>query len=515
MKNNYLLGIDIGTFGSKGVIVTPEGKVEAEHSVEHGLSLPQPGWAEHDAIKIWWQDFKTLIKHLTQKAHILPAEIAAVGVSALGPDLQLVDKEGNCLRSAILYGIDNRAQKQIEKINKILGEKYIFNLTGNSLSAQSLLPKILWVQENQPEIFKKTYKLLTASSFIAYKLTDKFCMDYLSASAAGLVNIYNSKWATELLEEFNVSLNLFPRLAWATEIAGKVTHQASDETGLEEGVPVIVGSCDVGAEAISAGVIEPGETILVYGSTMAILQCLSKPIIHPDLLSGFYCLPNVYYNGGATASGAALTRWFRDNFGQLEILREKQGGTNAYDLLNDEIIESGSGPSGLIALPFFSGARTPLNDSEAKGVIAGLTLSHKRVHLYKALLEGVGYEVRHVFDIMEQAGASPKRILAVGGGIKNTVWPQIISDIIGREQDCVARALGAPFGSAFLAGLGTNIISDINLLKHKWVKIGRKVKPSSSINHIYQKYYQLYHSLYKETKKSIHLLGEYNKEFNL
>jgi len=507
MENSYLLGIDIGTFGSKGVIVSPEGEVKAEDFVEHGLSLPRPGWAEHDAEKIWWKDFKLLVRRLSEKAALPPQKITSIGVSALGPDLLLVDEKGSCLRPAILYGIDTRAKEQIKKMSHIFGGEYILNLTGNSLTTQCLLPKILWLQEKEPEVFKKASKILTASSFIVFKLTGAFCIDYLNASVAGLVNIKDFGWAIEILDELHLPLDLFPRLGWATEIAGKVTSNASQETGLKKGTPVVFGTCDVGAEAISAGVIEPGETILVYGSTISFLQCLKKVISHPDLFSGFYCIPNRFFIGGATATAGALTRWFRDNFASLEKLVEERVGINAYHLLSDEISELELNPSGLLVLPFFAGARTPVNDEEARGIIAGLALSHKKAHLYKALLEGVGYEIRHNIETMVETGASPKKIMAVGGGTKNIVWMQIVSDIIGREQHCVTPALGAPLGAAFLAGLGTGIISDISYLKHKWIKIGRKIKPSSHSTLIYQKYYRLYRSFYEKTKELIHQLG--------
>lgn len=509
MKNtNLLLGIDIGTYSSKGVITNKDGEIIAEDLVEHGLSLPSPAWAEHDAEKIWWHDFKILVKKLKERANISPRQISAVGVSALGPDLVPLDKEGHCLRPAILYGIDARAQKQIEKVVKSFGEEYILNLTGNSLSSQSIIPKMLWLRENEPEIFRKTDKILTATSFIVYKLTDNFYVDYLNASVAGLVDIRGACWATDLFKEFGFSLDLFPKLAWATEVAGGVTLKASLETGLKEGTPVIVGTCDAGAEAISGGVIEPGENILVYGSTISFLQYLKEPIFHPDLFSGLYCIPNSYFTGGATATGSALTKWFRDNFGHLEKLKESIDGTNAYDLLNEEVSQLESGPTGLMVLPFFSGARTPINDKKAKGLIAGLTLSHNKAQIYKAILEGVGFEIRSVFNVLEQAGANPKRNISVGGGIKNTVWPQIISDITGREQDCVAQALGAPLGSAFLAGLGAGIIKDIRSLREKWVKIERNIKPSAAINYKYEKYYQLYQPFYQATKDLIHKLGE-------
>ncbi|MDI3547810.1 MAG: xylulokinase [Halanaerobiales bacterium] len=508
MENIFIMGVDIGTSGSKGVIISSDGKVKAEDYIEHDLSMPQPGWAEHDAERVWWGDFKVLLKHLAEKSNLKPRQITAIGISALCPDLLLVDKDDVCLRPAILYGIDTRAKEQVKEMNSIFGEDYLFRLTGNSLSAQSLLPKLMWLRDNEPENLKKAEKMLTASSFIVFKLTGSYCMDYLSASVGGLVDIKKYEWATDLFKEMNLSPELLPELGWATDIAGKISSKASQETGLKEGVPVIIGTCDVAAEAVSAGVLEPGETILVYGSTMSYLQCLNRPILHRGLFSGLYCISNCFFSGGATATAGSLTKWFRDNFSPLEKAVEKQIGINAYELLDDEVNKLASGPSGLLVLPFFSGARSPINDEEAKGVIAGLTLSHNRTHIYKALLEGIGYEIKHNFEVMKEAGVAPEKIIAVGGGIKGTVWPQIISDVLGKEQYCLEQSSGAPLGAAFLAGLGTGIIPDRSLIKEKWIKIGRVVKPSLSTHNVYQKYYQMYRSFYEKTKNCIHQLGK-------
>jgi xylulokinase len=507
MNTQYLLGVDIGTSSSKGVIIATDGGIKAVDLIEHGISIPKAGWAEHDAEEVWWGDFCKLLQRLTAKANIDPQEITGIGVSGLCPDLLLVDKNGNCIRPAILYGIDARANKQIDQINSLFGAKYIYDLIGHALSSQSILPKMLWLKENEGENFKKAHKVLTASSYIVYKLTNSFVVDYLTASTAGLVNINTSQWVTELFSEFQLSPELLPRLGYGTEIAGKVTSKTAREMGLKEGIPVIIGTGDVGTEAISAGVFEPGETILVYGSTISYLQCLKKPVTHANLFSGYYALPNSYFIGGATATAGALTKWFRDNFSPLEKAIEKELGRNAYSLLSEEAGKV-QNPTGIIVLPYLSGARSPVNDENAKGIIAGLTLAHKRIHLYKALLEGVGYEIRHNFEVMAEAGVEPKKIIAVGGGTKSSVWTQIVSDIIGKDQYCIAQDVGAPLGAAYLAGLGVGIIPNTAYIRDNFVKIGRVVRPSSATGRIYDQYYRIYRSIYEETKNSIRQLAQ-------
>ena len=511
MSTSYLLGIDIGTSGSKGVIISTDGEIKAAELIEHGISIPKPGWAEHDAEEIWWGDFCRLLPRLTAKAKISPREIAGIGISGLCPDLLLLDINGVCLRPAILYGIDARAGAQIKQINKTFGEEEIFKLIGNSLSSQSILPKLLWLKENEPENLKQTHKILTASSYVVYKLTGGFVVDYLTASSGGLVNIKTSQWATELFDGFQLPTEVLPRLGFASEIAGRVSSKAAGELRLKEGTPVVIGTGDVGTEALSAGVFTPGETILVYGSTASYLQCLEKPVTHADLFSGCYLFPHTYFIGGATAAAGGLTKWFRDNFSLLEKAVEKELGINAYGLLNDEAARIQE-PTGIIVLPYFSGARSPVNDENARGIISGLTLAHTRIHLYKALLEGIAYEIRHNFEVMAGAGVDPKRIIAVGGGTKSRVWTQLVSDILGKEQYCIDQEGGAPLGAAYLAGLGMGIIPDPACIREKYVKIQRVVKPSAEAGKRYEGCYQIYRMLYEETKNSMKKLAQITNE---
>lgn len=499
MGTPCLLGVDIGTSGSKGVIFSADGEIKAAELIEHGISMPKPGWAEHDAEEIWWGDFCRLLPRLTAKAKVSPSELAGIGISGLCPALLLVDKNGNCIRPAILYGIDTRAGLQIKQINSLFSKEHIFNLLGHSLSSQSILPKLLWLKENEPENLNMAYKILTTSSYIVYKLTGNFVVDYLTASSGGLIDINTSRWATELFDGLQLSTELFPRLGYGAEIAGLVTSEAAEELGLKKGTPVVIGTGDVGAEALSAGVFAPGETILVYGSTISYLQCLEKPVAHTDLFSGCYIFPHTYFIGGATATAGALTKWFRDNFSPLEKTVEKELGISAYSLLNDEAagIEE---PTGIIVLPYFSGARSPINDENARGMLAGLTLTHQRIHLYKALLEGVAYEIRHNFEVMAEAGVDPKKVIAVGGGTKSSVWTQVVSDVLGKEQYCVTQSGGAPLGAAYLAGLGLGIIPEPAYIRENYVKTDRVVIPSMAAGKRYEEYYQVYRLLYKETK---------------
>ena len=294
MGTPCLLGVDIGTSGSKGVIFSADGEIKAAELIEHGISMPKPGWAEHDAEEIWWGDFCRLLPRLTAKAKVSPSELAGIGISGLCPALLWVDKNGNCIRPAILYGIDTRASLQIKQINSLFSKEHIFNLLGHSLSSQSILPKLLWLKENEPENLNMAYKILTTSSYIVYKLTGNFVVDYLTASSGGLIDINTSRWATELFDGLQLSTELFPRLGYGAEIAGLVTSEG--QRRLKKGNQLLSGPAMLG-QALRP-VFLPGEQF--WFTAAPYLICMfEKPVAHTDYSYVIFLFFSYYFIGGA------------------------------------------------------------------------------------------------------------------------------------------------------------------------------------------------------------------------
>jgi xylulokinase len=294
---------------------------------------------------------------------------------------------------------------------------------------------------------------------------------------------------------------------WSTEIAGTVTAAAAAETGLAEGTPVTAGTVDAAAESISVGVVDPGDMMVMYGTTMFLLLVTDRPVPDERVWATGYVLPNTYDTAGGMSTTGALTRWFRDEFGAAELLAEREGGPNAYTALGDTAANIPPGADGLICLPYFAGERTPINDPDARGVIAGLTLSHSRAHVYRALLESTGYGVRHILETMEQIGAPPKRLVAVGGGARNRAWLQMVTDISGREQIVPDTTVGASYGDAFLAGLATGIVPSLDALAGSWVKPKAVIAPDPAAQRAYEPYYRVFRSLYEHAKDDLHALA--------
>lgn len=506
MAGDLLLGVDIGTYSSKGVICAPDGDVLAEAVIEHGLSLPRPGWAEHDAESIWWGEFVGLTRALLGD-RFSGEDVGGIAVSAIGACVLPVDAQGRALRQGILYGIDTRAPEEIAWLNGRFGERPMFDLGGMALTSQAIGPKILWIKRHEPEVYDATSVFMGSSSYMVYRLTGEYVMDYHTASYYNpLFDLRLLRWDPRFAEPI-VDLERLPRLLWSDQIAGVVTPAAAAETGLKAGTPVTAGTIDAAAEAVSVGVVDPGDMMVMYGTTMFFIHVTAEPVPDPRMWATAFCLPGRYSIDGGMSTTGALTRWFRDNLGGQEMAVEASGGQNAYAALAEAATAVPPGAEGLICLPYFAGERTPINDPDARGVYAGLTLSHTRGHLYRASLEGTAYGVRHNLETMAAMGAPPRRLVAVGGGAKSPLWLQIVSDVSGLPQDVPERTIGAAYGDAFLAGLGTDIVPGLEALERDWVKLALKLQPNVNLRPLYDAYYDVYRGLYEAAKEELHTLA--------
>jgi xylulokinase len=505
---SYVMGIDIGTYESKGVLVDQKGKLIIQASVLHHLEIPKPGWAEHDAEHTWWHDFKYLsssILHEAQKLHgIKPGEIAAVGISSISPAVVPVDAEGNPLRKAILYGVDTRSEKQIRYLNQTIGSETIFQVSGQHLSAQSAGPKILWIREEEPGIYEKTAKFLSGTGYIVYKLTNETVIDrYTAAAYSPLFNIDALDWNPEIAALIT-DLNKLPRLAWGYEVVGEVTENASIETGLAIGTKIIAGTSDALAESISVGAVHEGDLMLMYGSSTFFILVTDLFIKTKKLWSNLHVTPRLNTVTGGTATAGSITRWLVDQWADYsqpsQGTHDKLTLDQMYSQLSQLAEQSPPGSNGLITLPYFSGERTPLHHANAKGVLFGLSLHHTRKDIYRSALEGISYSIRHNMDEIRQLNMPISRVIAVGGGVKNKPWLQCVSDICQINQVIPKITIGASYGNAFLCALGLgwyNSIEDIE----QWVEFEQEICSNQQHFPNYERYYRLYQRLYQQTKE--------------
>lgn len=493
----HTLGIDIGTFESKGVLVDAAGRIVAEARHPHKMLVPRAGWAEHRADEDWWGDFVRITRALLDRSGIAPSSIACVATSAIGPCMLPVDAAGAPLMNGVLYGVDTRAAAEITELSDRIGTDTILERCGNALTSQSVGPKILWLKRTHPEIFDQTAKILTSTSHIVFRLTGTHVIDhYTAANFSPLYDVAKLDWTTELADDI-VGPDQLPRLLWSTEIAGHVTAQAAAETGLAEGTPVTCGTIDAAAEAASVGVRHPGDMMMMYGSTIFIIQVTTDRVRDARLWYAPWLFPGAHASMAGLATSGTLTHWFRD-----QMARDLPPET-AFAALADEAADAPPGANGLLMLPYFSGERTPLHDPLAKGALFGLNLTHTRGDIYRALLEGIAMGTAHVVETFREAGQPPARILAVGGGTKNRIWLQATSDFGTLPQIVSEKTVGASYGNAFLAACAVGAAKPEDI--ESWNPPVHEINPTQHEAHARQ--YSLFRRLYEQTKDIAKALG--------
>lgn len=488
----HTLGIDIGTYETKGVLVAHDGTITASASHPHKMIVPRPGWAEHRAEEDWWGDFTHVTRTLLAQSGLDPKDIKAVATSAIGPCMLPVDARDTPLMNGVLYGVDTRATAQIATLNAQIGEAKILATCGNALTSQSSGPKVLWLKDTHPDLFARTAKVLTSTSYLVWKLTGRYVIDHYTApNFAPLYDVTRQDWTTGLADF--LPLDMLPDLMWSTDIAGHITAKAAQETGLAEGTPVTCGTIDAAAEAVSVGVAAPGEMMLMYGSTIFIIQVTQGPVRDPRLWYAPWLFPGRHASMAGLATSGTLTHWFRD-----QLARDTDFAT-----LAGEAAESPKGAKGLLCLPYFSGERTPIHDPLAKGAFFGMDLTHTRGDLFRAAIEGVAMGTAHVFDCCREVGAAPKAVRAVGGGTKNAVWLQATSDLSGEVQEICDKTMGAAYGDAFLAALAIGVAAEADITR--WNPVTSRVTPETVP--AYDRQYPLWKALYTQTKDIAHALG--------
>jgi xylulokinase len=488
---DLLLGIDIGTGSTKGVLVDTTGSVLASEAIAHTMDLPRPGWAEVDAETMWWREVCSISAALMAK---MPAgaSLAGMCVSGVGPCLVLCDDDLRPLRRAILYGVDTRATAEIESLTAELGEQTILERAGTLLSSQAVGPKIEWVRLHEPDVFDRATGWYGSNSYIAAKLTGEYVMDHHTASQCDPLYAtrefdWNHQWAQRICGHLPL-----PRLVWASDVVGSVTAAAAEATGVPAGTPVSAGTVDAYSEAFSVGVRKPGDQMLMYGSTMFLVQIIDE--YHSD--------PTLWTTTGVDRGSLALAAGTSTAGSLIGWLQGVTGGASFDDLMAEaQSVPPGS--EGLLVLPYFAGERTPVFDPQARGVVAGLTLRHGRGHLFRAAYEGISFGIRQILERFDDAH-SATRTVAVGGGLRSPIWAQAVSDITGRPQLVPEQAIGASYGDALLAAIGVGLVPPDT----DWAKIAREIKPDQRNRDLYQGLYATWRELYPATRDHMHRLAE-------
>ena len=421
------------------------------------MLVPQPGWAEHRPKQDWWGDFTFICKKMLAESRASTRRRSArSATSAIGPCMLPVDADGEALSNAALYGVDARAAEEIEELNAAIGAERILERCGNALTSQSVGPKILWLKKNRPEIFAKAAKIVTSTTYLVQKLTGECVIDhYSAANFSPLYVIDKQGWSTELAPDI-IELERLPKLLWSTDIAGHVTAKAARATGLAAGTPVIAGTIDAASEALSVGVVRPGDMMVMYGSTIFTIMLSKGRIEDARLWYAPWLFEGEHASMAGLSTSGTLTHWFRDN-----AARELDPDGRLRARSRREAEASPPGARGLVMLPYFSGERTPIHDPQAKGVIFGLNLTHGRGDIYRALLEGIACGTNHIIETYRDDRPDAAKSCSPSAAAPGTaVWSQATSDISGMPQTVCRKTVGACYGDAFLAALAVGDVAE-------------------------------------------------------
>lgn len=479
-------GFDVGTSSTKAVLIDANGKLIDTAVAEHSVTRGERGLVEMD-MTIWWQEFKDLYSQLVSKNQVT---VKGIGVSGMGPCVGMTTEAGQPLAPSALYGVDWRALEEIKELTDQYGEENLLNTYDSALTSQAGGPKVAWFRKRFEKDFQDGVRLFMPHSWVIWHLTGEYTLDRHSASQ--LTPLYNpetGEWDDTKVQEIGGEGFIKPRLGWSNEIVAE-TRALTELPELEAGIPVIFGTIDAWAEQESVGATAPNHLFLMYGTTLFLVVNATDRIRHVSMWGTTGTREGTRNLAGGLATSGALTNWFRDI-----------SGVNDFAQLIKEAEATAPGANGLLTLPYFAGERTPIQDPDARGVMMGLTLDHTRGHIYRSLLEGTAFAVRHNIETMESAGARIEGITCAGGGVKSPLWPQIISNVTGREQIIRQHTIGASFGDAFMVAQTLGLASDIN----EWNPIERIVEPREIP--LYEQLYQDYRELYTSTAQIQHRMA--------
>ncbi len=486
---DYLLGIDIGTTGIKVALFDAEGKLWGSEYREYPLYTPSPYMVEQDPDD--W--IRALIECTSSLSRSFPQairDIRAIGIDGQMHTSALLDASGRVLRRAITW-MDQRSKDIVEGMEYKPGREYIFKHTMNFPTTTYLLPNLLWIKENQPQVWDKINKVLMAKDYIKYWLTGEMVTDPSDASGTLLFNIKELKWSEELMNYFSIPSPWFPEVALSTHVIGKVRKEASYLLNIPSGIPVVNGCADHAATYIGGGVISKNEGAAILGTAGVLSFTTDLPVPDPSfrLLTWAHGIPHKWLLLGVMQTAGASLRWFRDSFSL-----EKE----SYEVYSSLAEKVPPGSEGLIFLPFLMGERSPYWNPLAKGVFYGITYAHKKAHFIRSIMEGIGFGLKTILDAAESLDVNIERFRILGGGGISKVWQKIISDILDKRIIVVQNKEQAAFGAALLAGVGVGVYSSFENAIDKKIQIDKEILPT--YYKVYERNYIIYKDLYEVLK---------------
>lgn len=490
----YFIGIDSSTTATKALLMDAKGDVLGVAVSEYSYDIPKPLWSEQHP-DLWWQATANSLQSVIKNSDVSPKEIQGIGLTGQMHGLVLLNHKGKVLRPAILWN-DQRTAQQCDDIRRRIGKERLIQITGNDALTGFTAPKILWVEQEEPEIYDQIAHILLPKDYVRLKLTGEYAIDKAGGAGTILFDLKERTWSPEIVSALNIDPDWLPPTFEGTAVTGTLTTEAAEATGLIPGIPVVGGGGDQAANAVGTGAVMEGIVTLSLGTSGVVFASTSEPVVEPDGRLHAFChaVPNKWHLMGVMLSAAGSLRWFRDTL----------ASKSSFDDLVNETRDIPTGSDGLIFLPYLTGERTPHPDPLARGAFVGLTVRHTRKHMTRAVLEGVAFGLRDSFELMKNTGITQiNQVRISGGGARSQLWLQILADVFEAELVTVNTSEGAAFGAALLAAIGTSTFSSVEEACSATIKITGATIPGPQ-SAIYNNIYPLYSALYPALKQTFH-----------
>jgi len=489
-----LLGIDVGTGGTRAVILSGAGKVLASATHEHAaFASPQVGWAEQDPHD-WWRAAAGAVQEALQKAGIAGEDVSCIGLAGQMHGAVLLDGNNQVLRPAMIW-CDQRTQEQCDWLTETIGAQRIIELTCNPALTNFTLTKLLWVREYEPETWKRFRRVLLPKDYVRFRLTGEQAIDMADASGTLMLDVAHRRWSEPMMAAVDLPMSCLPRLFESPEVCARISVEGAAATGLQAGTPVVAGAGDQAGGAVGMGIVRPGSVSATIGTSGVVFAATDHPAMDAEGRVHTFChaIPAQWHVMGVTQAAGLSLRWFRD-------LLARHGASTSYDELTHEASAVASGSAGVLWAPYLMGERTPHLDPKARGALVGFTASHTRGHVVRAILEGVAFSLKDTFSLFELMHVPVSSIRLGGGGARSELWRQIQADVYGHEVEIVEAEEGAAYGAALLAGVGAKHWKSVEEACAAAVHVAERVRPDRQSGEIMRRQYMLYRELYVALK---------------
>ena len=496
------MGIDIGTGGSRALLVDADGTVTCGVTAPHeDILMHRPLWAEQRP-ENWWAASRDAVRAVLSKASISGSDVAGIGLSGQMHGLVLLDSAREVLRPALIW-CDQRSQEQVDWINATAGAEMVLQQTANPILTGFTAPKLLWVRDHEPALFERVRNMLLPKDYVRHQLTGEFASEVSDASGTALFDVVGRQWAVPLIEEIGIDRSILPEVFESPELTGRISASAAAETGLAPGTPVVGGAGDQAASAVGNGIVESGLVSCTIGTSGVVFSHLDEAAYDPGGRVHTFChaVPGKWHVMGVTQGAGLSLQWFRNQLVSGLAAKAQARGVEIYDLLTEEAAVVEAGSEGLLWMPYLMGERTPHLDAYARGGWVGLTAKHSRAHLVRSILEGVAYSLNDCLGIIESLGAEVAAVRASGGGAKSPLWRSILAGVFAKPISTLQTQEGSAFGAALLAMVGTGEFSSVPEACRAVIVEQRRDLPDEVLVSAYRGPYSLYRELYPSLKE--------------